>query len=116
MEQWNAPKGGFTSGFRYSAALPKQEESLKEFKVVFGPDHPNTLNAMFNLGNAYMAVGRLQDGLLLLEETLKLRKAKLGPDHPVTLGSMNMLAAMYWHAGRLQEALSLHEERLKLIR
>jgi hypothetical protein len=51
-----------------------------------GPDHPDTLRSMNNLG--YTALGRLTDELKLCEETLTLMKAKLGPDHPDTLISM----------------------------
>ena len=95
-------------------SLPLLEETLKLHKAKLGPEHPDTLTSMNNLGQAYRYAGKLDLALPLLEETLKLRKAKLGPEHPNTLISMGSLVSAYQAAGKLDLALPLLEETLKL--
>ena len=77
---------------------------------VWGPDHPDTLTARNNLGEAYRAAGRLDEATSLHEQTLPARERVLGPDHPDTLQSRNNLAVAYHLAGRLDEAIPLHEQ------
>jgi tetratricopeptide (TPR) repeat protein len=83
-------------------------------KAKLGPDHPDTLESMYNLALSYAAAGQNERALKLHEETLALRKAKLGPDHPDTLMSRNNLAASYAAAGQNERALRLHEETLPM--
>ena len=86
--------------------------ALKLSKSKLGPDHPDTISSMHNLGLSYAALGRHPEALALREETLKLAKAKFGPDHHDTLMSMNNLANSYVELGRHPEALKLREETL----
>ena len=65
-----------------------------------GPDDPDTLDCMNNLGLAYQDAGRSEESVALLEQTLALRKAKLGPDDPATLVTMNNLAGGKLDLGR----------------
>ena len=77
-----------------------------------GGNHPDTLNSMTSLGQAYQSAGRLTDALTLHEATLKLRIARLGPDDSETLWTMNRLADTLLALGRAAEALPLYEEEL----
>jgi tetratricopeptide (TPR) repeat protein len=79
-----------------------------------GPQHPDTLDSMQNLGAAYRHRGQLDKAIPLLEETLKLRKAVFAPDHPDVLVTMNSLAVAYGNAGRTKEAVTLLEQTLEL--
>lgn len=72
--------------------MPLFEGALKAYKAKRGPEHPDTLQAMHDLGNAYLDAGRVTDALALLEETLERRVAALGPDDPKTLASRYCLA------------------------
>ena len=60
-----------------------------------GPDHPDTLESMHNLANAYAALGDESEAFQLREETLKRRTARLGPEHVDTLRSRLALARSY---------------------
>jgi len=98
----------------HDRAIEQLEAALMLRKLGLGPEHPDTLNSMNNLAEAYKTAGRLAEALPLHEQTLALRKAKLGPEHPETLTSMNNLALAYQTAGRLAEALPLYEQTLAL--
>src|SRR5439155_25916172 len=75
-----------------------------------GPDHPNTLATLNNLGRAYRAAGRVADAIRLHEEVRDVRVRKLGADHPDTLATMHDLAAAYETAGKFADAIRLYEE------
>ncbi len=77
-----------------------------------GPNHPDTLDTMNSLALAYLAVGRIDEAILLDEQTLARRRETLGPDDPDTLTSMNNLAYGLQYAGRLERVLPLFEETL----
>jgi tetratricopeptide (TPR) repeat protein len=98
---------------RPADALPLVQEVLEGFKTRLGPDHPDTLRAMNNLGGVFREAGRPAEALPLFEEVLKARRARLGPNDAATLRTMDNLALTYRDLGRLQEALPLHEEAFK---
>jgi serine/threonine protein kinase/tetratricopeptide (TPR) repeat protein len=77
-----------------------------------GPDDPDTLQCMRELGGCLFGLGRFAEAVKLREETLALRKGRLGPDHRDTLISMNDLASSYSDVDRHAEALKLFEEVL----
>ena len=79
-------------------------------KAKLGPDHPDTLTSMNNLGVCYLSVKRLDRSEPLLEEVVRLRIAKSGANHPDTLLAKANLAVGYKDAGRLAEAIPLLEE------
>jgi tetratricopeptide (TPR) repeat protein len=81
---------------------------------MLGPDHPDTLQSMYNLAISLGVLGRSADALRLREETLTLRKAKLGPEHPDTLRSMNGVACGYAALGRHADAVELYEKTVEL--
>jgi tetratricopeptide (TPR) repeat protein len=91
-------------------ALPLLVEIFKSKKARLGPDHPDTLNSMNQLGVVYWQVGQLDRSVPLFEELLKLHEAKRGRSHPETLHSVANLGVNYKDAGRLKEAIALLEE------
>ncbi|WZO98828.1 tetratricopeptide repeat protein [Isosphaeraceae bacterium EP7] len=84
------------------------------FMSRLGPVHPDTLQAMNMLANAYRAAGKPDRSVALLEEALT--KARLGPDHPETLLTMSNLAMGYRSVGKLDRAVPLYEEALALTK
>jgi serine/threonine protein kinase/tetratricopeptide (TPR) repeat protein len=74
-----------------------------------GPDDPDTLQCMNELGACLFGLGRFTEAVKVREETLALRKARLGTDHRDTLISMNDLASSYSDVDRHAEALKLFE-------
>jgi eukaryotic-like serine/threonine-protein kinase len=79
-----------------------------------GPDHPDTLAAMYGLASSDIGLGRYAEALKLYEETLALRKTKLGLDHADTLSTMAGMAHSLYRLKRYAEALKLYEETLAL--
>jgi non-specific serine/threonine protein kinase/serine/threonine-protein kinase len=94
-------------------ATKLHEEALELRRRVFGPDHPDTLESMSNLGDAYSHTGRRAEAENLLRETLAARRRVLGPDHPDTLQSMNGLANFFDDEGRHAEAEALYRETIE---
>jgi serine/threonine protein kinase len=95
-------------------AIVLLERARATIQAKLGPEHPDTLNSMNSLAQAYWEARKLDLALPLFAETLKLTKAKLGPEHPLTLTSMNNLASTYQAAGKRDLALPLFAETLKL--
>jgi eukaryotic-like serine/threonine-protein kinase len=79
-----------------------------------GPDHLDTLGAIYNLAYYYYGAGRRNEALGLREAVLPLFRNALGPKHGGTLWAMTDLAGSYDEAGRWTEALKLREEVLAL--
>jgi tetratricopeptide (TPR) repeat protein len=91
-------------------ALPLLVEIWKSKEARLGPDHPDTLGSMNQLGVVYWQLRRLDKSVPLFEQLLKLREAKFGRDHPDTLVVVANLGVNYTDVGRLPEAVALLEE------
>ena len=63
---------------------------------MLGPEHPDTLFSVNNLGFLYHTQGRYSDAEQLFKRALVARERVLGPEHPDTLFSVNNLAALYY--------------------
>jgi serine/threonine protein kinase/tetratricopeptide (TPR) repeat protein len=98
----------------YPEAIAVHEKSWSIRKSILGPEHPDTIRSMADLGSGYGAAYRTAQGIPLLEEALRLQKAKFGPDHADTIESMNCLANAYFFAGQYDEARALLEHALEL--
>ena len=100
-------------------ALTLSEEVYEKFTKAFEGDHPDTLAAAMNLGNARRVLGDitrnedlLQQAASLIEEALEGLKRRLGDDHPYTLGCSLNLAIVQRRIGLPAEARQLLEEAL----
>ncbi len=93
-------------------AIAIGEPLTADLERLFGPSHPDTLNARNNLAAAYQSAGRTTEAILLFEQTLAGRERLLGPDHPDSMRSRNDLARAYREAGRVAEAVPLVERTL----
>jgi len=97
-------------------AIPLLEKARDYQRANAGPEHPDTLQALANLADAYYDAGRWDEALELREQVLRLLRKTLGPEHPATLKAMAVLATSYSAAGRHEEALKLREDVLPLSR
>jgi tetratricopeptide (TPR) repeat protein len=97
-------------GGNRSQALPLLEEIVKVKKDKLGPEDPDTLESMDQLGNLYWPMGQYDKAIPLFEEILKIREAKFGRGDLQALRAMGQLGAVYRRANRLKEALPLLEE------
>jgi serine/threonine protein kinase len=93
-------------------AVPHLERAFKLREAHLGPDHPDTLDSMNTLANAYQCVGRHREGIDLRQRRLEIGKATLGHDHPKTLEFMHDLAWAYHHAGQWDLSVPLWKQLL----
>jgi Tfp pilus assembly protein PilF len=56
---------------------------------ILGPEHPDTMTSMNNLGVALGQQGRYHEASVLLQEALALREKILGLNHPDTVTTRN---------------------------
>ncbi|MGO9471074.1 MAG: tetratricopeptide repeat protein [Isosphaeraceae bacterium] len=95
---------------RFGPAIEVLQKAWDTMNAKLGPDHPDTLNALNDLGLAYWYAGKTTQAIALLERARDGRIAKLGPDHLDTFETLNYLAAAYKDAGRTQDAIALFEQ------
>ena len=106
----------FNSG-RRKEGLELQEELLERSRRVHGSDHAGTLQAMNNLAGSYIAMGRLDDGVLDMRRTVceKYRKI-LGPRARATIDAQGDVAAFHFQTGSWETSVEMFEEVLALQR
>lgn len=90
---------------QFQAALTGWESRL-------GPDHPDTLKAVNNLGQTLMNLGRRDEAEPLYRRALDGRMRALGIENHFTLVSLNNLAECLRARGELNEAEALHRQAL----
>jgi serine/threonine protein kinase len=95
-------------------AIAQYERARALRATAQGLNHPDTLDTMTSLGNAYAEAGRTTDAIRLLEQTLKLSQGRCEFAPLVTLVAMDALANAYRDADRLADAIPLFEETLRL--
>src|SRR5262249_1098004 len=97
-------------GGRPSLALPLLIEIAKVKKAKLGPDDPDTLEVLNQLGVLHWRLGQFDKSIPVFEEIVEVRRVKFGRDDPQTLNDMANLGVNYKDAGRLKEAIPLLEE------
>jgi Flp pilus assembly protein TadD len=100
----------------FPSARRAQEQALKVFRRVLGPEHPDTLTSMSNLASTLHAQGDFAGARTLHKQVLDVRRRVLGPEHPDTLISMSNLALTLHAQGDLAGARTLHEQELEVCR
>jgi hypothetical protein len=82
----------------------RSEARVEKRKRELGPEHPDTLVSMNNLGFSYWKQGRWKEAEKLQLHVVESRKRVLGPDNPLTLSTMASLGFAYWDEGQYKEA------------
>jgi len=90
--------------------------ALDRWEAQLGPDHPDTLKAVNNLGQALMRQRRPAEAEPLYRRALESRRRVLGADDPFTLVSMNNLAELYRATDRMDDAEGLLREAVASLR
>ena len=91
----------------YDRAGKVFKKAHSAYRATLGPDHPDTLACLHNLGESYRLARRLAEGFCRSRRRLRRRKAALGPGNPDTLDSMHGLALAYLATGRRDEGIRL---------
>jgi tetratricopeptide (TPR) repeat protein len=89
------------------------EQDVEAKRGTLGPEHPDTLAAMHELGDAFLEVGKVNEARALRDEILEIQRRNLGQDHPDTLNTLAQLGMDYVWADRPAEAARLMEDALR---
>jgi len=101
---------------RFAESEKLQQEALEVRRRVLGPEHPDTLASMSNLGSTLDSEERYREAEPLQRETLALQRRIIGAEEPETLGSANNLAFTLEKLKRYGEAEKLYRETLDIQR
>jgi serine/threonine protein kinase/Tfp pilus assembly protein PilF len=98
---------------RTDLGLTHAEVALALRRRLLGEEHPDTLEAMTNLGHLLQTQGRHVDAERLYRDALERSRRVLGDDHPDTLRVLNSLSSLLQQEGKLAEAEPLRYEALE---
>jgi non-specific serine/threonine protein kinase/serine/threonine-protein kinase len=85
---------------------------LEVRRRVLGPEHPDTLISMSNLGILYQKQGKSADAEAIYTKILEVRRRVLGPENRATTNVMVLLAKVWMGRLMYAEAVSLLSEAL----
>jgi serine/threonine protein kinase len=83
---------------------------------VLGPQNPDTLSSMGELGWVLMEQGHYAESEKLIRKTLDIQRRVLGPEHPYTLRLISNLATVLYGEGHYAESEKLMLETLDIRR
>jgi tetratricopeptide (TPR) repeat protein len=84
-----------------------------EAEKVLGPEHPDTLTSVSNLGLALSKRGKYEEAESMHRRALEGREKVLGPEHPDTLTSFGNLGSVLSRQGKYEEAESMYRRALE---
>lgn len=73
------------------------------------PEDLDYLDSLCDMGEAYLKIGRIGEGIMLLEENVEKLKLMLEPEDAGLLHPQRELAYAYLEIGRVEEAIALLE-------
>lgn len=94
-------------------ALEWSELALKLAERALGPNHPDTLTPVNNLGIIRHALGDFDGAEALYHRALETRVRVLGPDHPDTLTSVNNMGFLLRARGEFEVAARFYIHALE---
>ena len=99
---------------KYQEAIPIAERAVELSKRVRGPEEPETVEALNNLGLLFQKIGDYAKAEPLYQEALRIRQKVLGPEHPDTVTSLDNLADLYRDMDEYAKAEPLYQEALRI--
>ena len=91
-------------------------EAIVIQKKVFGEEHPDVADSLFNLRRVLADEHRVAEAEAACREALAMRRKLMGNEHPQVAVSLYSLATLCRTEGKLAEARSLAEEALAMYR
>jgi tetratricopeptide (TPR) repeat protein len=79
---------------KYAEAEQILREVLDVQRRVLGPEHPDTLHTMGNVGFSLGEQGKYADAEQMYRELLNVQRRVLRPMHPKTLATVSILASL----------------------
>jgi tetratricopeptide (TPR) repeat protein len=115
----NQAKIAFSTGWylylrgEYKGAEKVVRMSIKAREKVLGPEHPDTLTSVSDLGSVLERQGKYEEAEAMHRRALKTRENVLGPEHPDTLTSVSELGSVLERQGKYEEAEAMHRRDLE---
>jgi tetratricopeptide (TPR) repeat protein len=97
---------------RYQEAIPIAERAVEVAKRVWGPEHPETADALNSLGLVFEKIGEHAKAEPLFQEALRIWQKR--PEHPRTAKSLSKLASAYRDMHEYAKAEPLFQEALRI--
>jgi tetratricopeptide (TPR) repeat protein len=94
-------------------AEPHVQRALTLRQQVLGPEHPDTLETLEELGQTWIMQGKYAEGEQLHRQTLETVRRVLGNDHSLALDLENVVGFVVMSQGRWEEAASLFRQCLQ---
>ncbi len=85
---------------------------LKTREHILGPEHPDTLSSLNNLGVLLSDKGDYDGAEACYRRALAGREKALGPEHPDTLSSIGNLGVLLWETGNYEGAEEYYRRAL----
>ena len=98
----------------FDEAAGQYQIALELWRDSLGSQHPDTLKAVNNLGQAQVGLGRLPLAESNYRRALAGRRQALGDQDPMTLATLNNLAELVRRKGETSEARELFQELVKV--
>ena len=101
----------------YASAVIPLEAALMIREKAQGPDHPDTLRVLNNLGLVSLSLGQTKEAEALLGRSVASMERALGPDHPDVADALHNLAAAYTDSDdprRIEQGLPLLERAVAI--
>lgn len=112
---WHSDRGIVEYGNeRFQEAKHHWNLAIQLASRSLGPDHPESMVYLNNLGVAYSKLGQYDQALAIHTRVLTLRHQLLGPNHPEVSISLNNLAAVYKKLGKHDMALRYYQNSLAM--
>jgi len=96
----------------YELAGNINRSALKAREAMLGPEHPDTLTSVSDLGSVLKRQGKYDEAEAMHRRALAGRKTMLGPEHPDTLISVSQLGSVLKRQGKYDEAEAMHRRAL----
>jgi tRNA A-37 threonylcarbamoyl transferase component Bud32/tetratricopeptide (TPR) repeat protein len=95
-------------------AMRLLERVLASHEKIYGPDHPELAQTLFNLGLSWSDLGDDSQARRYLERSLAIYERTLEPDHPLLLKALSAVADQHRRNGRAAAARSLDQRVLDI--
>jgi len=95
-------------------ALPLLMRTLEIREKELGPDYPDTITAVGNVGYILQALGRLDEAGPYFEKAVERMERLRGPTHPELAAHLNNLAMLRVDSGRPRDGQPLYERAITI--
>ncbi|TDR22712.1 serine/threonine-protein kinase [Marinicella litoralis] len=101
---------------KYELAIDELAQAAGILQGIFGPDHPETMNAKANLATILNATGNPEKALPILQHMYKVESKTLGKNHRSTLYTQQSLALTLAKMGQYDQATAHAKTCVELIK